>query len=325
MERLKGKTKSDLLLKILQERVISLSAMLVVIIIICGLIWPSAFFTEGNFKSVLLNVSIRAIVAASMMNLMISGYIDLSVSSLLALSGGVSAVLIVKYDVSPAIAILIALAMGCLVGVINGIMVARVGINPMIQTLAMQYVCSGLCLVIAGPIVAGLPKGYTWLGQKKIAGVQIPIIFMIILVVLLTFLNEKTVFFRRNYFIGGNQKAAELSGIDAKKMIVFNYMVTGLLAAFAGILTAARLGTASSTAGTSLEMKCICACVLGGASMQGGTGRVIGALLGVIFMGILDNIIVIAGVPVEWNNIVTGVVLAFAVTLDVILQKKKVA
>ncbi len=324
MEQLKGKSKSNLLLRALQERVISLAALIVVVILVCGMIWPKTFFSVGNFKSVLLNVSIRAIVALGMMNLLISGYIDLSVSAVLALSGGVSAVLVMQHGVSPGVAILVSLVIGCIVGIVNGFMVAGVGINPMIQTLAMQYICSGLCLVIAGPIVAGLPKGYTWLGQKVILGMQMPIVFMILLVALLTFLNEKTVFFRRNYYIGGNQKAAALSGINVKGMIIFNYMVTGFLAAFAGILTAARLGTASSTAGTSLEMKCICACVLGGASMQGGQGRVLGALLGVVFMGILDNIIVIAGVPVEWNNVVTGTVLALAVTLDVILQKKKV-
>ncbi|MCR4607957.1 MAG: ABC transporter permease [Oscillospiraceae bacterium] len=324
MEKLKTRPGSNLLMRSLQERVISLAAMIVLVIAICGIIWPKTFLTVPNLKSVLLNVSIRSIVALGMMNLLISGYIDLSVSSLLALSGGLAAVLITKNHFAPGVAILISLSIGAVVGLVNGFMVAVIGINPMIQTLAMQYICSGLCLVIAGPIVSGLPKGFTWLGQRVILGMQMPIVFMLLLVILLTFLNEKTVFFRRNYYIGGNQKSAALSGINVKGMIMFNYVVTGLLAAFAGILTAARLGTASSTAGTSLEMKCICACVLGGASMQGGKGRVLGALLGMVFMGILDNIIVIAGVPVEWNNVVTGTVLALAVTLDVFLQKRKV-
>ena len=310
-------------MKLLQERTISLSITIISVIIVCGIIWPNNFLTIPNFKSVLINMSIRAIVAVGMMNLLISGYMDLSVGAVLALSGGVSAALIIKAGFGPVPAIIIALLMGCLVGIFNGFMVAKVGINPMIQTLAMQNICNGLCLIIAGPTLTGLPRVYTQLGQKFVAGIQMPILFMIIIVLIMVILNEKTVFFRRNYFIGGNERAAKLSGINVTRMTIFNYVLMGLLAAFAGILTAARLGTASSTAGTGMEMKCISACVLGGASIKGGDGRIIGALLGIFFMGLLDNIIIIAGVPVEWNNVISGAVLVLAVTLDVLLKKKK--
>lgn len=318
-----SKASKENITRLLNDRVLTLGATLILCIAIFGLIWPTKFFTLANAKSVLINVAINTVVALGMFNLLISGYIDLSVGSLLAMSGAIAASLVMNNGMAPGLAMVIAIALCALIGACNGFMVSVVGINPMIQTLSMKYICAGLTLILAGHTISGLPESYTWIGQMNILNIQLPIWFMILFTILLTFFNEKLPFFKRNYYVGGNQKAAAFSGINVNRMIIFNYVVTGLLAGFAGVLTSARLGVASANAGTSLEMKCISACVLGGASPQGGQGRVFGALLGVIFMGLIDNIIIIAGIPSDWNQFVTGIVLLVAVTMDVMLKRKK--
>ncbi len=274
------------------------------------------FLNTDNLLAVLLGLSIEAILAVGMVNLMVSGGFDMSVGSVLALSGGIAAIMM-KNNIPVGIAILGGLAVGALVGLFNGFTVAKLGITPFVTTLATQSMCRGLLLVfLDGKNVSNLPESFTWLGQAKIGMVQLPVIFAIILIVVGDILLRKSRFFRQNYYIGGNEKAARLSGIHVDRMKLKNYMLMGLLAAFAGIIMTARLGSASTTAGVGTEFKVITAVIIGGASLQGGEGTVIGAFLGCVLMAIIANAMTLLNVSVYWQTFVTGFTLLVAVLVD---------
>ena len=215
------------------------------------------------------------------------------------------------------VAVLAGLLVGGLVGVFNGFAISKLGITPFVTTLATQSMCRGLVLVFMnGKNVGSLPSSFTWIGQIKLGDVQLPVIYALVFVVVGHFLLSKSRFFRQNYYIGGNFKAAKLSGIHTDRMQIVNYMIMGLLAAFAGIVLTARLGSASTTAGTGVELKVITAVIIGGASMSGGEGTVIGAFLGCVLMSLIANAMTLLDVSVYWQTFVTGFTLLVAVLID---------
>lgn len=318
----KNKISKDNFLDLMQDRVFSLSLTIVIIAIVASLVWPRIFPTFDNLSLVLLNLSIDSIVAVGMMILLISGAFDLSVGSVVAFSGGLAAHLMYYYGVNVPISILAGLVSAGLVGLTNGYFVAKVGINPMIQTLAMMGIVRGGALMVSGAGIPNLPESFNALGQARILGVQSPVWIMLIIVLIFSILVSRTIFFRRYYYIGGNEKAAELSGIRVKKMRIYAFILISLLAGFAGILLASRLGAAMSTSGRGMELRVITAVILGGASLLGGQGKIIGALLGTIFMGLIGNIMIIARVSGYWQEIVLGIILILAVWIDIALKKR---
>lgn len=315
--------KHSFLTRIVTDRVLTLLLTIIIIFVVASFVWPKLFPTFNNLFAVLLGISIQSIVAIGMMILMISGAFDLSVGAVVALSGGIAASLMNYSNVDPFIAVLAGLLVAIAIGIVNGVFVSFFGINAMIQTLAMMGIARGLALMASGGGISNLPKVFNALGQTKILGIQIPVYVMVIFVIIFAILVSRTVFFRRNYYIGGNEKAAFLSGINVKKMMLFNFVLCSFLAGVAGILLAARLGMAESSSGTGLELTVITAVILGGASLKGGQGNIWGAILGTIFMGLTGNIMIIARVPVEWQRIVTGTILILAVTIDVVMKKER--
>lgn len=307
---------------IFQDRVITLLLTIIVLIIVSSLIWPQQFFTLENLSLVLLNLSIDAIVAVGMMILLISGAFDLSVGSVVAFTGGFAAYLMYYWGVFIPVAILAALGMALLIGFVNGWLVAKVGINPLIQTLAMMGIVRGLALMVSGSGIQNLPEGFNKLGQSQFMGFQLPVWYMVAAVALFSFLVARTIFFRRYYYIGGNEKAALLSGIRVNRMKIYSFMLMSFLAGLAGIILAARLGAAMPTTGQGMELRVITAVILGGASLLGGQGKIIGALLGTLFMGIIANIMILARVSGYWQQIIFGVILILAVAIDLLLQKR---
>jgi ribose transport system permease protein len=185
----------------------------------------------------------------------------------------------------------------------------------------MMGIVRGLALWVSGAGIQGLPYWFNALSQSKLFGIQMPIWYMLIIVGFMAFLTTKTTFLKRFYYIGGNEKAAELSGIDVKKMKLFSFVFISFLAGLAGILLASRLGAALPTSGRGLELRVITAVILGGASLQGGSGKIQGALLGALFMGIVANIMVLARVSGYWQEIILGIILISAVWFDKFLQK----
>lgn len=311
-----------ILTKALHDRVYSLLLTIIVISIAGSLIWPTLFPTFDNLSQVLLNLSIQAIVAVGMMLLMIAGAFDLSVGSVVAFCGGLAAHLMFYNHVPYGLAILISLAAALVIGLVNGLLVARVGINPLIQTLAMMGIVRGLALMVSGAGIQGLPAGFNVIGQSEFWGLQSPVWFMLAIVIIFHLLFGHTVFFRRYYYIGNNEKAAELTGIRVKRMKIYGFMLSALLAGIAGILLVSRLGAAMSTSGQGMELSVITAVILGGASLSGGQGKITGALLGTLFMGLVANIMIIARVSGYWQQIILGIILILAVIADVLMQKR---
>lgn len=201
----------------LQERIVTLSLTIIAMLFIFSVIYPSLFPTFDNMRQVLLNLSVDTIVAVGMMLLMISGAFDLSVGSVVAFAGGLCAWLMYFQGVNIFAALLLSLLAALCIGLVNGYFVAYIGINPLIQTLAMMGIVRGLALMVSGAGIQGLPYWFNAIGQSKLLGIQMPVWYMIITVALFSFLFSRTVFFRRYYYIGSNEKAALLSGIEVKK------------------------------------------------------------------------------------------------------------
>ncbi|NND05839.1 MAG: ABC transporter permease [Saprospiraceae bacterium] len=305
-----------------QDRVVTLSATILVLVVVSSIIWQGQFANLDNLSLVLLNLSIDAIVAVGMMVLLISGSFDLSVGSVVAFAGGLAAYLMYYWGVFVPVAILVSLAACLLIGLVNGALVAYVGINPLIQTLAMMGIVRGLALMVSGSGIQNLPDGFNALGQSQFMGFQSPVWYMLIVVVIFSFLVRRTIFFRRYYYIGGNEKAALLSGIRVKKMKVYSFMLASALAGLAGIILSARLGAAMPTAGQGMELRVITAVILGGASLLGGQGKIMGALLGTIFMGLVANIMILARISGYWQQIILGIILIVAVATDIIMKRR---
>lgn len=302
------------------RRLTSFREFMILAIVVAGCVamWITTpiFMTFANWSALLLQVSIECVVAIGMTILLVSGGFDLSVGSTFALAGAVTAMTIVS-GVPPGIALFIGLGTGAVIGFLNGFIIAKIGINPFVTTLAMMSIVRGLLLVITrGRNISGLPESFRVLGQGKVLGVQNPIWIALLMVLLGDILLRKSRFFRQNYYLGGNERAAVLSGIKVQRLKIFNYALTGALAAFSGILMTARLGAASVTAGTGLELRVISAVIIGGASLKGGEGTILGSFLGSLLMGILVGALTILGVDVYWNTLVIGATLLLAVLID---------
>jgi len=308
--------------KILKNRVLTLGLIIVLVSIFSSISWPTIFPVYGNISVLLLGISTDAILAVGMMILLISGWFDLSVGSVVGATGAIAANLMVLGHVNFLIAIAVGLTAAIFMGLINGFLIARVGINPMIQGLAMMGIGRGMALMFVNTGLVTFPDAFTAIGQSVFLGLKTPVWYMIITIALFSILVQKTVFFRRYYYIGGNEIAAALSGIDVKRMKLLGFVLSATLAGIAGIIMTSRMGAANNTAGMGSELRVITACILGGASMKGGKGTVIGALLGTIFMGLIGNVMIIARVGVYWQQIVLGIILILAVSLDSLVKNK---
>lgn len=306
----------------LQDRVFSLCAGIVLLCIVMAIVYPAQFPTVDNFSQILLNLSIDTIVAVGMMILMISGLFDLSVGSVVAFSGGMAGYLMYYHDVNFVLAIAAGLGGALVIGFANGFLVAKAGINPMIQTLAMMGIVRGFALMLSGAGIQNFPYEYIYIGQSKLLGLQAPVWYMIFIVLLFALLVNRTVFFRRYYFIGGNEKAARLSGIRVEKMKMWAFVISAGLAGIAGILLSSRLGAALATSGRGLELRVITAVILGGASLSGGYGKIWGAFLGAFLMALINNMLIISRVSGYWQEIILGTILIVVVGVDQWLLKR---
>jgi ribose transport system permease protein len=192
----------------------------------------------------------------------------------------------------------------------------------MIQTLAMMGIVRGLALMTSGAGIQNLPYWFNAIGQSKLLGIQMPVWYMLLTVSVFSFLVNKTITFRRFYYIGGNETAADLSGIRVKRVKMTGFIISAALAGMAGILLSSRLGAALPTMGRGLELKVITAVILGGASLSGGYGKIPGALLGALFMGLITNLMVISRISGYWQEIILGIILITTLWLDQTLQKR---
>jgi len=290
--------------------------------ILMSIFYPREFLNPAVLKATILAMSSIAVIAVGMTILLVSGGFDLSVGSVVTFTG-VAAALVLKNDQPWFLAMAAAVACGTLVGLGNGLMIAKLRINPFITTLGMMIFIRGLSTIFAGgnniPI---MNSSYNWVGQASVFGVQFPIWVCLVCVLVGDFLLRKSRYFRQNYYIGGNENAAILSGIPVSRVKIQNYMLSGALAAVAGILLSARLGNGSLTAGLNMEFKAVTGAIIGGCALSGGKGTVLGAFFGAMLMATIDSAINIMPVSSYWQEFVTGMVLILAIIVDSIGKKQ---
>lgn len=309
--------------RIIGQREFSIFVIVVAIFIIMSFTSPY-FLTKTNIHSLVLALSVTAIIAVGMTNLLISGGFDLSVGSVVGFTGIVAALLVKKAGMPLVLAIIITLVLGALIGLFNGFMVSKVGINPFIVTLAGLSLFRGLTYIVnRGQQVAQLGDAFNSIGQAVFLDVQLPIYYALLFVIIGDVLLRKNKFLRQNYFIGGNEKASRLLGIHVDKVKIINYMLMSTIAAFAGIVMTSRMGAAMVYAGTGLELRVITAVIIGGASLSGGEGSAMGAFLGSLIMVLTINILSLLNVSIYWQTFVIGGILLLAVTLDTLNVKRR--
>lgn len=277
-----------------------------------------SFLTLGNILSVGRQMSFTGIAAIGMTLVMLTGGIDISVGSMLAMAGVLCAKLSADVGLPLWIAVVITLLIGALFGLINGAAVTRLHIPALIATLATQTILKGIAYLLTNAVpVKNLSATYKFLGQGYIFGViPVPLIITVALYVLAWWYLDKTYLGRRVYLSGGNEEAARLSGINTKWTITGTYVFSGVFAAIAGVLMAARLGSGQPSVGSGFEMDVITATVLGGISVNGGKGKVVNVFVGACIMGVLANDMTMLNINQYLQWIINGLVLLFAVTMS---------
>jgi ribose transport system permease protein len=301
------------------------TAMVVLILMACIFMSIASpyFLSLANFLAMARGFSMEGIVVVGMVLLLISGNFDLSVGSVMALSGIASAALMVNAHMPPAIAFLGGVLVGAATGTVNGLVVTKIGVNPLVATLGMMAFARGLALgFTSGHPVIGVPASFAWLGQGNILGMPVPVIIMVLVVLSADVLLRKARVLRQLYYVGGSEKAAKLSGINAGRVVFMAFVASGVFAAIAGIISMARLTSGVPTAFISVELRIIAACVIGGASLSGGEGTVLGALLGLIFMSLVTNAMTMFGVSIYWEGAITGSILTAAVSIDMFSRRR---
>jgi ribose transport system permease protein len=279
------------------------------------------FLSLANFRAIAIGLVPIAICAIGMTILLASGGFDLSVGSTLALASTVVALLLIAGVPIP-IAVAGALLLGVAVGLVNGLVVTKIGVNPLVATLGTMLIARGIALVITeGFSLSNLPPAFGWAGRTEIAGVPFLHWVTLVLVVVFDLAMRHGSFFRKIYYIGANEKAARLSGLAVDRIKIVAYVISGTLAALAGVLLASRLMSGTPTAGNALELQVLAAAVIGGASLKGGEGTILGAFLGVIFVALLNNAMTMLAVSIYWQMIVTGAVLIAAVAVDMLVRR----
>ncbi len=307
---------------LLKERVYTLLLFILIVFIGACIAFPAQFPTFENLQQLLLNASLETIVAIGMMILMIGGAFDLSVGSVVGFTGAVSAWLMMSAGWHPLPASLIALGSASLIGWFNGYFIAYIGINPLIQTLASMGMVRGMVLMIAGAGIQNLPYEFIYVGQSKFLKVHALVWWMIIMIIAFHYLVTYTTFFRRYYYIGGNEVAAQLSGVHVKRMKMYGFILSASLAGLAGILLSSRLGASISSLGRGMELRVITAVILGGASLKGGQGKIAGALMGTLLIALISNLMVLSRISGYWQDIILGIILISAIWFDLVMQKK---
>ncbi len=284
------------------------------------------FFDPNNLDSLQTSIAPSAIIAVGMMVLLINGMFDLSVGSIMGLSGVVTAIFL-TLGLPVWLSFLIGLACGALLGLINGVIVAVAGVNPLITTMGMMFMARGISeMLLVGKGREGyrnFDPGFINLGTGKIGGIYIMFWVMLVLVALAQFYVSRFPGGRRLYYIGGNPSAASLMGFNLKRIRILAFVASGLFAALAGILSTARYEMANRYMGQNLHMNIIISCLIGGGSIAGGQGSIVGALFGVAFMSLLTDAFNLLEVESQWQSVVIGAVLILVVLSDGWLSLRK--
>ncbi len=292
------------------------------------------FLTVSNLTNILRQVVVVCLLAFGVTFIIILAHIDVSLGSVLALTGTMAAVVMQKTN-NVFFAIVVALAMGIVVGLFDGYVITTFNIPAFIATLAMTTVARGTILLItSGRTISGIELAsgekigglgsFSWIGQGFVGPVPFSIIILLVVMLISWILLMKTKFGRQVYAVGGNERAALASGINTKKVVRLAFIYNGILTAIAGIVFMARSNSGQPAGGLAYEFDAITAVVVGGTSLMGGTGTIVGTLLGAMIVGVINNLLNLMGVSSYWQQIVKGLIILIAVILDVKTKTAKV-
>jgi len=298
--------------------------ILVLLVIIFTLL-SSRFLSSRNLLNIARQTSYIIIAGCAVTFLMISGNFDLSIGSAAALTG-VSMALLARAGVPMPVAILAAIGIGLVIGYFNALMVVRFEIPPFIATLATMLICRGIALIITNGMTIrnGMPDNYKILGRGEFLGLPFPIWIMLAVIIISVILQNKTVLGKYSIAIGGNRLAAELSGINVKKMIVLLFVIVGGVVGLTGAIMSSRLGIGEPNAGNGFEFDVIIAVILGGTSLAGGEGSILGMVVGALLIGVIGTGLDMLSVLTFYQSIIKGIVLVGAVVLDKKLKNRNV-
>jgi len=302
--------------------------VLIILLVVISLVTPT-FLDGSNLRNVVTQQSILIIVAATVTLLMITGNFDLSVGGVIGMAGVLFALLNQPSvqggaGLSMPVALILALISGAIMGAINAFLVVKLGIASVIATIGTMSIARGIAYIGAnGSMVeVGLPLEFRVFSTTYVGPFSLPVIFMIVIVLIFIFIQQKTTFGQRTYYIGANRATAELSGIKVGRITSVLYIVSGLLAAFGGILLASKLGAGDSKVGTGYEFDAVVATVLGGTSISGGEGSIIGMVVGAFIIGVLSNALNLLGIAPDWQAIAKGIVIVLAVLVQRLAVKR---
>jgi ribose transport system permease protein len=301
------------------------AGVLVALVVLCVALSLASpyFFTLRNVFNVLQGMSTIGIMAVGTTIVLIAGGLDLSVGSVLAVGAVLTARLMTYDGLNPWLAVAVGLAAGGALGLVNGVLVTKVRIVPFIATLGTLSIARGLAFLLAtggaASVASNVPMrdpGVAFLGAGYVGPVPVPVILMLLFVGVAAVLLSRTVLGRQIYAVGSNARAARLSGISVERVQLITYVVAGVLSAIAGVVTTGLLSTASTNLGQGVELDVIAAAVIGGTSLSGGEGTVIGTLIGAAIMAVVRNAFVLLGLPLHLQIMIIGVVILLAVGLD---------
>jgi ribose transport system permease protein len=317
--------KDSVLKKLMARREFNILALVIIVLVIMSVASPY-FFTVTNFTTVGIGLAIDGLLVIGMAMVLATGGVDLSIGSVLALTSMLTAVFHIQLGLNIWLSCIIAIVIGGLLGAINGFMIGKVGITPLIVTLAMMGMARGMTYVVtkgATVAVSSAPKAFIALGGGDVMGVPILIVIFLVFVVVFDLMMRNMLPFRKMYYTGSNEKATMLSGIDVIKTKIFTYIMSGLFCGLSGVLTLSRFTVATPNSGIGAEMRIISACVIGGASLSGGVGTVIGSVLGLVLLSIINNGLILMDVSIYWQSFISGAILLLAVTIDKLNTKEK--
>jgi Ribose/xylose/arabinose/galactoside ABC-type transport systems, permease components len=308
--------------KIINSKQFGITVVMLVLICFFSLA-TNSFFKLNNLFNIARQIAMLGIISVGFTFVLISGGIDLSIGYQISLVNVICATLMVKLGMNPVLAVFIGILTTTVIGLLNGIIITRTGLAPIIVTLAMQMILNGLSYILSqGLPIFGFPKSFAIWGQGNIGIIPIALFIMLICVAIGVFILKKTYFGRYFYAIGSNMEAAKLSGVNTHAIQVLVYSLCGLFTGIAGVIMLSRINSGLSSTGAGYEMDVLTAVVLGGVSINGGKGGMLGTFIGVLIIGILDNGLVLMNVNEYVQLVIRGMVLLFAVIFDTVQTKK---
>lgn len=290
---------------------------LLLIVVVVSIATKGLFLNSDNIMNLLQQVTVNALLAVGMTYVILTAGIDLSVGSILAFSGMVTASFVTGDDTNLFLGIFLGITAGAFFGLLNGIVITRWNVAPFVATLGMMTIARGATYIYSdGQPISELSSSFLHIGSGYILGIPISVFITILISIIFIIILNKTRFGRHVYAVGGNEKAAIISGINANRVKIAVYTIAGLLAGIAGVIMTSRVSAGLPQAGQTFELDAIAAVVIGGTSLMGGKGRLWGALAGALLVGVLNNGMDIIGISSYWQQVVKGIIIIAAVTID---------